>query len=53
MAFIIDSDFWDEVLKTISMRRRQSLMTAFGVFWGILILTLLLGASLNKKLSRK
>ena len=45
MAFIIDNDFWDEVLKTISMRRRQSLMTAFGVFWGILILTLLLGAS--------
>ena len=41
---MFDSDLWNEIFKTISMRRRQSLMTAFGVFWGILMLTLLLGA---------
>ena len=32
---------------TVSTRRRQRLMTAFGVFWGILILTLLLGSSMG------
>ena len=40
---MFDSNLWNEVLQTISMRRRQSLMTAFGVFWGILMLTVLLG----------
>lgn len=42
---ILDSDFWSEVLKTISIRRGQSLITAFGVFWGMLMLTMLLGTS--------
>jgi len=42
---IIDNDFWTEVLQTIMLRRSQSLMTAFGVFWGILLLALLLGTS--------
>jgi putative ABC transport system permease protein len=41
---IIDKDSWAEVLQTISMRRWQSLSTAFGVFWGILLMSLLLGS---------
>ncbi len=32
---------------TVSTRSRQRLMTAFGVFWGILILTLLLGSGMG------
>ena len=32
---------------TVSTRRRQKLMTAFGVFWGILMLTLLLGSGMG------
>lgn len=32
---------------TVSTRRRQRLMTAFGVFWGILMLTLLLGSGMG------
>ena len=34
-------------LLTVSTRYRQRLMTAFGVFWGILILTLLLGSGMG------
>lgn len=32
---------------TVRTRHRQRLMTAFGVFWGILILTLLLGSGMG------
>ena len=32
---------------TVHTRRRQSLMTAFGVFWGILILILLIGSGMG------
>ena len=39
---MIDTNLWNEVWTTINKRRRQSLMTAFGVFWGILMLTMLL-----------
>lgn len=41
---MIDRDFFNEVWETIVRQRWRSVMTAFGVFWGILILTLLIGA---------
>lgn len=41
---MIDRDFITEVWDTIVKQRWRSLMTAFGVFWGILILTILIGA---------
>lgn len=41
---MIDRDFINEVWDTIVKQRWRSLMTAFGVFWGILILVLLIGA---------
>lgn len=43
----MNCELWNEIVQTIGMRRRQSLMTAFGVFWGMLMLTLLLGAGMG------
>lgn len=44
---MIDSDFIHEVIQTIARQKWRSLMTAFGVFWGILILVLLIGAGMG------
>lgn len=44
---MFDTDLLKEIMQTISMRRRQSLMTAFGVFWGIFMLTMLLGGGMG------
>lgn len=44
---MIDKDFIREVFDTIIKQRWRSVMTAFGVFWGILILTLLIGAGMG------
>lgn len=41
---MIDRDFFSEVWQTIIKQRWRSVMTAFGVFWGILILAVLIGA---------
>lgn len=41
---MIDRDFFAEVWGTIVKQRWRSLMTAFGVFWGLLMLVLLIGA---------
>ncbi|MBR1928170.1 MAG: ABC transporter permease [Paludibacteraceae bacterium] len=36
-------DFFDEIWQTISKNRSRSLLTAFGVFWGMLMLMILIG----------
>ena len=41
---MFDLDRWVEIWQTISRIRKRSIMTAFGVFWGIFMLTIMLGA---------
>ena len=42
-----DTDRWNEIWQTISRNRKRSIMTALGVFWGIFMLTGLLGAGMG------
>ena len=44
-----DLDFWQELWLTITRNKTRSLMTCFGVFWGILMLVLLLGSGNGMK----
>ena len=44
---MIDKDFWQEVLQTIRQQKWRSLMTAFGIFWGLLMLMFLIGAGVG------
>ncbi|MEG1935603.1 MAG: ABC transporter permease, partial [Rikenellaceae bacterium] len=39
-----DSDRLSEIWQTIARNKKRSIMTALGVFWGIFMLTLMLGA---------
>ena len=41
---LIDKDRWVEIWVTITRNKTRSLLTCFGVFWGILMLVILLGA---------
>ncbi|MDD6891713.1 MAG: ABC transporter permease [Bacteroidales bacterium] len=40
-----DIDTWEEILVTITRNRTRSLLTAFGVFWGIFMLIALMGGA--------
>lgn len=42
-----DLDRWNEIWQTISRNKKRSIMTALGVFWGIFMLTVMLGAGLG------
>ena len=44
MMHFFDIDRWNEIWQTISRNRKRSIMTALGVFWGIFMLTVMLGA---------
>ena len=40
---LFDNDLWREIIITVSQQKMRSLMTMFGVFWGIFMLILLVG----------
>ena len=42
-----DIDRWNEIWQTISRNRKRSVMTALGVFWGIFMLIVMLGAGMG------
>lgn len=44
---LFDTDRWNEIWQTIARNRKRSIMTALGVFWGIFMLTVMLGAGMG------
>ena len=45
MNRLLNKDLWKEIIESINSNGFRTLITAFGVFWGIFILVLLLSAS--------
>ena len=46
---IFDRDIWQEVLVTVKGQKVRSILTMFGVFWGIFMLVVLIGCGFGMK----
>lgn len=46
---LLDKDLWQEVIFTVTQQKWRSLMTMFGVFWGIFMLIVLVGCGFGAK----
>ena len=48
----LDTDRWNEIWQTIARNKKRSIMTALGVFWGIFMLVVMLGAGQGLEIGR-
>ena len=46
---LLDRDMWQEVLVTVKGQKVRSILTMFGVFWGIFMLVVLIGCGFGMK----
>jgi len=40
---LLDSDLWEEIFDSLRKNRTRTFLTAFGIFWGVFMLILLMG----------